>query len=101
MRLVIIELKVEHLKYTHLLQLNGYLEDMKNEIKNEKDLRGILIGKSPKDDLNNAISNLKFEIKYLILDRDVCINIKICSKCRLANNINNSVCEYCSDSSFL
>ena len=99
--IVIIELKVEHLKYTHLLQLNGYLEDMKKEIKNEKDLRGILIGKSPKDDLNNAISNLKFEIKYMILNRDVCINIKICNKCRLANNINNSVCEYCSDSSFL
>ncbi len=98
---VIIELKVEHLKYAHLLQLNGYLEDMKNEIKNEKDLRGILIGKSPKDDLNNAISNLKFEIKYLILNRDVCINIKICNKCRLANNINNSDCEYCLDSSFL
>ncbi len=99
--IVIIELKVDQLKFSHLLQLNGYLEDMRKEMKDGMNLRGILIGKPPKDDINNAISNLSFEIKYLILNRDVCINIKICNKCRLANYINNSVCEYCSNSSFL
>ncbi|HEA70570.1 hypothetical protein LCGC14_0901230 [marine sediment metagenome] len=98
---VIIELKVEYLNFSHLLQLNGYLEDMKKIISNETNIRGILIGKPPKDDLNNAISNLKFTIKLMILNRDVCISIKICNKCRLANDANNSVCEYCSCSSFL
>ena len=48
--IVVIELKVDPLENSHLLQLSGYLEDAKREFKNAK-LRGILIGKAPKNNL--------------------------------------------------
>lgn len=99
--IVIIELKVESLAFSHLLQLYGYLEDIKNKIKNKKKIRGILIGKKPKRDLNNAICNLNYEIKIKLLERDVCTKVKICEKCRLANDFKNSRCLYCSNNSFL
>ena len=98
---VVIELKVEPLDVGHLLQLRGYLEDIKNEIKNKKKLRGILIGKTPKYDLINAIYNLNFEVKIMLLERDVCTKVKICEKCRLANDFKSSICLYCTNNSFL
>lgn len=98
---VVIELKVEPLENIHLLQLNGYLEDSKIEFKKFSKFRGILIGKSPKDDLNETIKVLSFEVKFLILSKDVPLKIKICEKCRLANDINNNKCVFCDNTSFL
>lgn len=98
--IVVIELKVDPLENSHLLQLSGYLEDAKREFKNVK-LRGILIGKSPKNDLNKALNTLHFKIKIMILNRDIYTKIKICDNCRLANDINNIKCVFCSSNSFL
>jgi RecB family endonuclease NucS len=98
--IVIIELKVEPLENPHILQLNGYLEDAKREFKNVK-IRGILIGKPPKKDLNKALNILPFKIKMMILNRDISTKIKICDNCRLANDIDNIKCVFCSSNSFL
>ena len=98
--LVVIELKVDPLDNSHLLQLNGYLEDARRESKNVK-LRGILIGKAPKIDLFKSLRNLPFKIKLMILKRDLPIKIKICDKCRLANDKNDSKCSFCSNNVFL
>ena len=98
--IVVIELKVDPLENSHLLQLNGYLEDAKREFKNVK-LRGILIGKAPKKDLFKSLRILPFKIKMMILKRDISTNIKICDNCRLANDINNSKCRFCSNNIFL
>jgi len=98
--IVIIELKVDPLENSHLLQLNGYLEDAKREFKNVK-LRGILIGKVPKIDLSKSLRILRFKIKMMILKRDVPTKIKICDNCRLANDKNDSKCSFCYNSVFL
>lgn len=98
--IVVIELKIEPLEIKHLLQLNGYLEDIRQEFKEYKKIRGILIGKESKYDLNNALRTIPFEIKLLILEKDICTKIKICDNCRLANEIKNSVCFNCSNNSF-
>jgi len=98
--IVVIELKVDPLENSHLLQLSGYLEDAKREFKNVK-LRGILIGKAPKNDLNKTLNILPFRVKMMILKRDIPTKIKICDNCRLANDINNSKCRFCSNNIFL
>ena len=98
--IVVIELKVDPLENSHLLQLSGYLEDAKREFKNVK-LRGILIGKAPKNDLNKTLNILPYRIKIMILKRDIPTKIKICDNCRLANDINNSKCKFCSNNLFL
>ena len=98
--IVVIELKVDPLENSHLLQLSGYLEDAKREFKNVK-LRGILIGKTPKSDLKNALNILPFKVKIMILKRDISTKIKICDNCRLANDKNDSKCSFCSNSVFL
>ena len=98
--IVIIELKVEPLENPHILQLNGYLEDVKREFKNVR-IRGILIGKTPKNDLDKALNILPFKIKMMILNRDIYTKIKICDNCRLANDIKNIKCIFCSSNSFL
>ena len=97
---VIIELKVDPLEVNHLLQLNGYLEDIKKELKDDHRIRGILIGKEPKKDLNNILMCLSFEIKIMILEKELCTKIKICENCRLANDINSISCIYCFNKSF-
>jgi len=99
-QIVIIELKVDPLENSHLLQLSGYLEDAKREYKN-MELRGILIGKEPKIDLFKSLRILPFKIKMLILKRDVPIKIKICDNCRLANDTNDLKCIFCSNNIFL
>lgn len=98
--IVVIELKIEPLEISHLLQLNGYLEDIGQEFGDNKKIRGILIGKECKSDLNNALRTIQYEIKLLILEKDVCTKIKICNNCRLANDIKNSVCFNCNKYSF-
>lgn len=98
--IVVIELKIEPLEIKHLLQLNGYLEDIRQEFEEYKKIRGILIGKESRSSLNNALRTIQFEIKLLILEKDICINIKICDNCRLANDIKNSVCFNCNKNSF-
>ena len=98
--IVVIELKVDPLENSHLLQLNGYLEDAKREFKNVK-LRGILIGKVPKIDLFKSLRILPFKIKMMILKRDIPTKIKICDNCRLANDYYDSKCRFCSNKIFL
>jgi len=98
--IVVIELKIEPLEINHLLQLNGYLEDIRQEFGDIKKIRGILIGKECKSDLNNALKTIQFKIKILILEKDICTKIKICDNCRLANEIKNSECFNCYKSSF-
>ncbi len=99
--IVIVELKVDPLKTTHILQLNGYLEDMERETNSSFNFRGIIIGKESKEDLNKTIRNLKYKIKILILTRDIPIKIKICDKCRLANDIKNEKCFNCLNNKFI
>lgn len=98
--IVVIELKIEPLEIKHLLQLNGYLEDIGQEFGDNKKIRGILIGKECKSDLNKALKTIQFEIKILILEKDICTKIKICENCRLANDIKNLECFNCSNNSF-
>ena len=98
--IVVIELKVDPLENSHLLQLIGYLEDAKREFEKIK-LRGILIGKAPKNDLNKTLKHLPFRVKIMILKRDIPTKIKICDNCRLANDNNNSKCRFCSNIIFL
>lgn len=98
--IVVIELKVDPLENSHLLQLSGYLEDAKRVFKNMK-LRGILIGKVPTNDLSKSLRILPFKIKMMILKRDIPTKIKICDNCRLANGNNDSKCRFCSDNIFM
>ena len=98
--IVIIELKVEPLESSHLLQLKGYLEDIKNQFKAIKTFRGILIGRDSNKDLYSMTKSIPFDIKILILDKDIPTNIKICDSCRLANKVNNENCNFCNNNSF-
>jgi len=98
--IVVVELKVDPLEISHLLQLNGYLEDFKHEFKKIKKIRGILIGKEPKENLNGSIEALSFEVKIIILKKEISTEIKLCENCRLANDIDNLKCFNCSNSSF-
>jgi len=99
--IVVTELKIENLNYNHLLQLKDYLEDVQLKFKDIKVIRGILIGKTPDKDLDSVIENISFNIKIMILNRDIPINIKICNNCRLANDLMNKKCVYCNSNSFL
>ncbi len=99
--IVVIELKVEILENRHLLQLYGYLEDMEKKFKNIKRIRGILIGKEPDKELYLMIKNFSFEIKILVLNKEIITKVKICNSCRLANDLKNDYCIYCCNKSFL
>ncbi|MHA1658410.1 MAG: endonuclease NucS domain-containing protein [Promethearchaeota archaeon] len=99
--IIVIELKIDPLKVKHLLQLNEYLEDFKKEIDNNIKIRGILIGKKPKTDFKKSIKNLKFEVKIIVLNKEIPTKVKICKNCRLVNNTMNSNCEYCHNDEFL
>lgn len=99
--IVIIELKVDILESGHLLQLYGYLEDMEKKFKNIKRIRGILIGREPDKDLYLMIENFSFEMKIMVLNKDITTEVKICNRCRLANDLKNENCIYCSNNSFL
>lgn len=99
--IVVTELKIENLNYNHLLQLKDYLEDVQSKFKDTKIVRGILIGKTPDKDLDSVIENISFNIKIMILNRDIPIDIKICNICRLANDLKNEKCVYCNNNSFL
>ncbi|MHA1338794.1 MAG: hypothetical protein ACTSRZ_02045 [Promethearchaeota archaeon] len=100
--IVVVELKVVPLENVHLLQLLGYLNDISIKFKDKeeiKKIRGILIGYMPKCDLEESIKVLNYEIKIMILDRDVPIKIKICAKCRRAIDFNLQKCSHCGNSS--
>ncbi|MHA1249051.1 MAG: endonuclease NucS domain-containing protein [Candidatus Helarchaeota archaeon] len=99
--IVVIELKVVPLQIEHYLQLKGYLEDFNKMYNNSIKVRGILIGKRPKEDLKINFENEKFEIKILILNKDIPTQIKICENCRLANDISNTQCFNCFSEIFL
>lgn len=99
--IVVIELKVVPLQIEHYLQLKGYLEDFNKIYNNSVKVRGILIGKKPKEDLKKNFQNEKFEIKILILNKDVPTRVKICDNCRLANDILNNKCFYCFSEIFI
>lgn len=81
--------------------MKGYIEDMNDIYKDTKKYRGILIGKPPKDDFNIISKREDFEFKIMILNEDISTKIKICDNCRLANDINNIKCIFCSRNSFL
>jgi RecB family endonuclease NucS len=97
---VIIELKVVPLDNKAVLQLNGYLEDMREQISNGL-LRGILIGENQKDNIYNLIKILDFKMDIKILGQDIPTSIKICEKCRFANDMRVSACNFCHSISFL
>ena len=99
--IVVIELKVEPLQFTHYLQLKGYIEDLSNIYKDKTKYLGILIGKEPKDDFSTISKREDFDLKLLILNVDICTRIKICDNCRLANDISNLKCFNCSHEVFL
>ncbi|MHA1694485.1 MAG: endonuclease NucS domain-containing protein [Promethearchaeota archaeon] len=99
--IVVIELKVVPLDETHILQLNGYMEDINKKFKDIKKIRGILVGYPPAHELENAIIALKFEIKVMILERDLPIEIKICSQCRRLVDYKLDSCPYCLSFEFL
>lgn len=98
--IIVIELKVEPLQFTHYLQLKGYIEDLNLIYKNMKKFSGILIGKQPNDDFNMISKRENFDFKLLILNEDICTRIKICDNCRLANDIINKKCFNCSQNVF-
>ncbi len=99
--IVVIELKVDPLNQNHLLQLKGYIDDIKQEFRNVKHFRGILIGKQPDDDLNLLIDDFSFEIRLMILHKDIPTKAKICNSCRLANDIKNQNCIFCNSKKIL
>ncbi len=97
---VIIELKVVPLDNKAVLQLNGYLEDMREQLSHGL-LRGILIGENQKNNIYNLIKTLEFEIDIKILRQDIPTSVKICEKCRFANDVRISACNFCYSISFL
>jgi len=99
--IVIIELKVGILENEHLLQLYGYLEDVMQKFKNIEKIRGILIGQKPVKDLYMMVDNFSFGIKILVLNTDITTKVKICNKCRLANDLKNMNCVFCHSDIFL
>jgi len=99
--LVIIELKVEKLNSSHVLQLNGYLEDIQKDKPNIKNISGILIGYQPKKKIDSLLKSLKFSINIKILIQDVPIKIKTCTKCRLTCSISKNNCPFCTSTDFL
>ena len=99
--IIVIELKVNSLEESHLLQLNEYLRDISKLYPEIKLLRGILIGKMPKKNIKRSLKILPFPIKILILNKDICTKIKICENCRLANDVKNKICIFCSKDLFI
>ncbi len=92
--IVVVELKVTPLIDSDVLQLNGYLEDIQKQMF-DKSVRGILIGKEPKNDIYKLLKILPFPIKVKMLRKDIPIEIKICKNCRCANDIKKLSCVYC------
>ena len=99
--IVVIELKVDTLNQNHLLQLKGYIDDIKQKFRNVKKFRGILVGKQPDDDLHSLIKSFSFEIRIMILNQDIPTKAKICNSCRFANELKNATCSFCDNNSFL
>ncbi|MFW9820856.1 MAG: hypothetical protein ACFFE5_14710 [Candidatus Thorarchaeota archaeon] len=99
--IVVIELKVEPLQFTHYLQLREYIGDIKQIYKKKKKYQGILIGYQPIDNFDTIYRSKDFDFKVLMLEEDICTRIKICDNCRLANDRKNKKCFNCSSDKFL
>ncbi|MFX1295489.1 MAG: hypothetical protein ACFFD2_11655 [Promethearchaeota archaeon] len=93
--IIVIELKINPLIPQYVLQLNEYMKDLSKEF-SSRSISGVLIGKSPKMDIDTLISNLNFPVEIKILKEDIPIKIKICKNCRLANPNKNEQCHFCS-----
>ena len=93
--IVVVELKKDRLEEKHILQIASYLRDIKNVFKDTSIIRGILIGKKPKSGIEKIIQQQVFQIKILVLNRDIPTRIEICDNCRMANNPSKKRCWYC------
>ncbi len=93
---VIVELKVDPLDPTHLLQLRGYLEDYERDNPAKPKPKGILIGfPSKSDDLSQMLGIIDFFVEIKHLYQDVPVEIEYCKKCRMAKPQNTAECYFC------
>ena len=93
--IIVVELKIVPLDFEATLQLNGYLEDVK-QLFPEKSISGILVGERPKDKILNLIDTLEFQIEIKNLHEDIPVEIKICNECRKASCKTKKKCFFCS-----
>ncbi|MCP3927076.1 MAG: DUF91 domain-containing protein [Desulfobacterales bacterium] len=98
--IIIVELKIVPLDNSCVLQLNGYLNDIK-ELFPERKISGIIVGEKPKENVLTLAGNLDFPIEVKIINDDIPIFIKICDKCRKANDKTNRSCVFCNSKRWL
>lgn len=98
--IIAVELKIDSLIPKYVLQLNGYMEDLREKFPSST-ISGILIGKSPITNMLSLLKSLQFSVQIKILEQDLPIMVKICKKCRLANSVHTNKCEFCSCESWL
>ncbi len=98
--IIIVELKIVPLDNSAVLQLNGYLNDIK-ELFPERKVSGIIVGEKPKENVLTLIESLDFPINIKIIKDDIPILIKLCDKCRRANDKANRSCIFCNSKRWL
>lgn len=94
----VIELKVEPITMAHIGQLGQYVNFYKKKSPN-REVIGYLIGSEASEDILKKIQLLGY--KFLQIDRDFPIRIKLCENCRLAYDRKFQQCPSCQSQNYL
>ena len=98
--IVVVELKIEALRKTHVLQLAQYVSELQTRFSSQP-VQALLVVHTPKDDLNPLLNTYPYRIEIKRLLTEIPIKIKICKSCRIANGIDNSNCWKCGKTEWL
>ena len=101
---IVVEVKIGPLDIYAIEQAEHYLEK-ERDLNTDVELSGILIGSKPLDEINfqDRIEHSKFIFRIMILGDDFPKEIKLCgkSKCKKANPLSVSKCNYCGSKKFI
>ena len=95
-KIIVVEVKRDVIDYKALSQLLHYMEQEERlNHRCEMTIIGYLVGKYINKNVKNRIKNLDKKIYVKFINIDLPVKVKICSRCRKANDILATRCKWC------
>lgn len=92
----VVEIKKGMLDLGTFYQLTHYMNEIYSKVGDTKRIIGIMVGLGISDpsDIEEKISNYRYEVQLKLLGREIPTKLKFCTKCRKANGISRKECWY-------
>lgn len=100
-RIIVVEVKRGIIDNDSLNQILGYIH--KEEQENPMSVViGYLVGKALSPTVKERLSrDFKGKIEFKAIEFDIPLKVKICKRCRKANNLRNKTCKWCGSREFI